>query len=396
MADSAIKSISLYPLSIPFRHKVAHAVAQRLTSDSVAVAIELNSHVVGYGETLPRPYVTGETVESVIATIRRVHLDHLVNLRPERFAAALEAIEQLPWRDGDGSLRPAARAAVELALLDAYSRHFQRPIHDAVGWMDLHEFGGRSSIAAVRCAGVVPLGDPRRPMRTLRLLWWAGMRDFKLKVGDQGDDERVRRAARYLAKPIRDGRATLRLDANGAWRIEEAVERLTAWRDIPLALVEQPLPRGCEELLSELRARTAFALMHDESLVTMEDAERLTALGAGGAFNIRVSKCGGFLPSLRLAQYARRNGFAMQLGCMVGETSVLSAVARRFLELVPDVRFVEGNFGTLLLTTDVCRRPLRFGYGGRLKALNGLGWGVEVDAARLAALTLDAVQRIEL
>ena len=64
---------------------------------------------------------------------------------------------------------------------------------------------------------------------------------------------------------------------------------------------------------------------------------------------------------------------------MVGETSILSAAGRRFLECVPGVTFAEGSYGWRLLRGDVVRKPVRFGYGGRPKPLPGLGWGVEVD-----------------
>jgi hypothetical protein len=73
---------------------------------------------------------------------------------------------------------------------------------------------------------------------------------------------------------------------------------------------------------------------------------------------------------------------------MVGETSILSAAGRRFLEIVPGVIFAEGWFGSFLLRADVTRRPLRFGYGGRGRELPAAGLGVEVDPDRLAALAL--------
>jgi muconate cycloisomerase len=68
---------------------------------------------------------------------------------------------------------------------------------------------------------------------------------------------------------------------------------------------------------------------------------------------------------------------------MVGETSILSAAGLRFLEMTPGVAFAEGSFGSFLLRDDITRRPLRFGYGGRLPRLSPIGLGVEVDPVRL-------------
>ncbi len=393
MAASAVKCLTIYPLAIPMRRRVHHASSDRSVADPVVVAIELNSHVVGYGETLPRPYVTGETTASVIDAIRRVYLDVLLRLHPDNFPEALEAIEDLPWRGDDDREIPAARAAIELALLDAYSRHFQRPVSDVCGWMGLHAFAPTNSIRKIRFSGVLATESMTTLRRQTRLLWHCGIRDFKVKVGDDGDDLRLRWVWRYLESAVTKGRSTLRVDANGAWSVDQAVERLHAWRDIPLVSVEQPLAKNADGDLPALKAQIETPVMHDESVVTMGDAQRLIEAGVADAFNIRISKCGGLLPSLRIADLARRNGTMIQLGCMVGETSILSAAARRFLEMVPGVRFAEGNFGPLLLRDDVVRRPLRFGYRGKVSALADFGWGVPVEDTKLSSLTLDKPRR---
>ncbi len=394
MANSAVKSVMVDQLAIPLRREVAHAASRRSVSQPLVVSVELNSGLVGYGETLPRPYVTGESESSVLQTVERVYCPWLLRARPTCFPEALEFIESLPWRNAFGEQIPAARAAVELALLDAYARHFGRPISDAVGWMGLNEFGAPGSLRRVRHSGVVASSSVKSVRRTLRMLWWYGVRDFKLKVGDDGEEERLKSAVRFLGRAISSGQATLRLDANGGWSLTRAVERLAEWRDLGLAFVEQPLAKGSEAELAELKSCVHQPLMYDESLVTIEDAERLVALQVADGFNIRISKCGGLLPSLRLAHYARKQGVTIQLGCMVGETSILTAAGRKFLELVPGVRFAEGAFGRFLLRDDVVRRSLRFSYGGSVKALSGSGWGISVDPKRLSALRTDGARLI--
>jgi muconate cycloisomerase len=122
----------------------------------------------------------------------------------------------------------------------------------------------------------------------------------------------------------------------------------------------------------------------------MDDGRRLIDLGVADGFNIRISKCGGLLPSLRLAAVARRENIAIQLGCMVGETSILSAAGRHFLNVCPNVRWAEGCFGSFLLADDVTTKELRFGYGGRPPRVPPRqGLGIRVDAARLDRLAAD-------
>ena len=388
MASTAIRSLTIYPLAIPMRRKVSHATSERAVADPIVVAVELMNGVTGYGETLPRPYVTGETSESVVRAIEDTLLPLLVSIHPSSFPEALEAIDALPFRDGQDRLIPAARAAVELALLDAYSRHFDRPLADAAGWLGLAGFGPPGSAEQVRYSGVLASHSISSTRKTLRLLWWYGLRDFKLKVGLPDDAERIAAVMRHMEPALVRGRATLRVDANGAWTQDQAVEQLTDLRELPLSGLEQPLAKGAEADLPLIHDLSEAPLIHDESLVTMDDARRLLELGVADGFNIRISKCGGLLPSLRLAALARKQGAIIQLGCMVGETSILSAAGRRFLEIVPAVAFAEGWFGSFLLRTDVTRRPLRFGYRGRGRKLPGPGWGVQVDTARLADLAV--------
>ncbi len=348
----------------------------------MVVQVELADGTLGFGETLPRPYVSGETVESAISWIRREMLDALAGYHPRHFPEALELIESLPTHDTEGRVVTAARAGVELALLDAYSRHFGKPISEAVGWYGLPGFGSPGSLRSVRYSGVLGGDEPRRLRRSVRLMRLYGLRDFKLKVGYPDDPDRIRLVARTLGRGL-GRKLTLRLDANGGWTLERACEVLAAVKDVPICCVEQPLARDDDAGFVTLRERAGVAIIPDESLTTNEDAERLYGIGAIDGLNIRISKNGGFLPALRLAHLARRQGLLLQLGCMVGETSILSAVGRRFIENVPGITFAEGSYGRRLLRADVVRRPIQFGYGGRPQPLPGPGWGVEVDLERL-------------
>lgn len=370
-------------MAIPFRVGVQHAASDRTVADPIIVEVELTDGTCGFGETLARPHITGETAESVIEAVGRVFAPALLGFHPESFPDALEAVDALPWKDAGERPITAARAGIELAMLDAVLRHFGRTADDIVQWMGLAGFGSPGCIRQVRFSGVPESDDLSATMRQLRLMYWGGLRQFKLKVGTPGDLERTLRVAACLSRPIAKGRATLRVDANGAWSVDQAAEWLAATSDLQIAAVEQPLSRGDELKLIELRERFSVPFVHDESLITEDDARRLIGLGVADFFNIRIGKCGGFLPSLRIAALARRHYVRIQLGCMVGETCVLSAAGLRFLEVCPFVSWAEGCFGSFLLRGDIASKGLRFGYGGRPPRLDGAGWGVRVDAGRL-------------
>lgn len=383
---SQIRCLRVYPLCIRLRKPFRHAAHVRADADPMVFQVELANGVVGYGETLPRSYVTGEDVESVLRTVRQTFLNELMAFRPESFPEALERIEALPTHNPEGHIITAARAGVELALLDAYSRYFERPVSDAVGWFGLPAQGPPGSSRKVRYSGVLSSDDPRRLRSSARKMRWYGLRDFKLKVGFEQDVERIRNVAGILGRSL-GATTTLRLDANGGWSLQRAIEVLQAVEDIPIACVEQPFARGAETEAVALKQAIAVTLMHDESLLVLTDAQRLQAMRIGDGLNVRLSKNGGFFPSLRLAHFARRHGLMLQLGCMVGETSILSAAGRRFIENVPGLSFIEGSYGRHLLLHDVVKRPVMFGYRGRAKTLPGLGWGIHVDPAQLQRYT---------
>jgi len=105
--------------------------------------------------------------------------------------------------------------------------------------------------------------------------------------------------------------------------------------------------------------------------------------------NVRLAKNGGLLPALRIAHQALSAGREVQLGCLVGETSILAAAGVAFLEACPKVRFVETAYGRFLLRADVTRRPVTFGRGGRIRAPGGFGLGIEVSEQTLRRLAVE-------
>jgi muconate cycloisomerase len=228
----------------------------------------------------------------------------------------------------------------------------------------------------VTYSGVVTAGPLDRAARHARRMRAIGLQHVKVKVGFDDDIERVR-AVREALGP----EASLRLDANGAWSFERAVEVLRAVAPLGIAAVEQPLPRGAD--LPRLRATVPVPLMADESLVTLADAEALIAEAAVDLVNVRVSKCGGLARSLAIATRAAEAGLGVQVGSQVGETAILAAAGRHLAATLPEVAFVEGSFGTLLLAEDVSVDSVRFGHRGEAPLLTGPGLGIRVVEARL-------------
>ena len=355
MTDNAPTLMEVYRTAIPMR-RFEHAAAVRECSEAVVLRAVWPEGREGWGETLPRKYVTGETLESVIEDLR------------ERIFPAMRQGGAIPRIDTDGRCMSAAACALDVAQYDALT---DNPLAGPIG---------------VCVSGVLGSADPARTVRKLKHMRWFGLRDFKLKLGFDGevDRENFNVVSLRLAKGVKAGKLTLRVDVNGGWSSDETPARVDELKQYGVCVVEQPTYCSAEELV-ELSARCSLPLMADESLVSLADAEALLSAGDKVWWNIRISKNGGITAAGALAALAAESGIPFVAGCMVGESSILSAAQRRFLAAGgAGAKFVEGNYGRFLLADDLTGKSLRFGYGGRLKSIRGRGLGVKVDPEKLA------------
>jgi muconate cycloisomerase len=182
----------------------------------------------------------------------------------------------------------------------------------------------------------------------------------------------------------------IRLDANEAWHATEVLDRVQPLVRFNPTALEQPVPHAEVDCLAELRPRLGVPVMLDESLCGYPDAIAAIEKGTADLLNVRLSKCGGILPSLRIIALAQTSGLGVQLGCHPGETSLLSAAGRHVAARVSGLRYVEGSYDRHILRSNVTTRDITFGYGGRARPLTGPGLGVAVDEPALQAITLES------
>jgi L-alanine-DL-glutamate epimerase-like enolase superfamily enzyme len=153
---------------------------------------------------------------------------------------------------------------------------------------------------------------------------------------------------------------------------------------------EQPIAADDLAGLARLVAETRLGVMADESLSTRASLERLIETRACTAANVRISKCGGLVAAYHRAREALAAGLVLQLGCQVGESSLLSAAQLRLAQAVQPVRYAEGCFGRFLLREDPVLPLLQFAYGGRApRPTAGPGLGVVVDEDQLEGFVVE-------
>ncbi len=282
------------PLAEPFR--IAYDVVTRVSN---GLAVASAGKLAGFGEAAPVKTITGEDTAAAVAA----------------FAKWRAAGGRLPSDARDprslaiGS--PAARAAVEGALLDLAARQAGQPLCAHVG-------GGKP--APVPTSITLGLGDDAAVAPWVARQRKAGFRILKVKAGLGLERDLARlRQVRELAPGVE-----LRVDPNQAWSRADAVRALPALRDLGVRVLEQPLAKadldGHAHVRSEAR-RHGVALMLDESVFTPADAKAAIAAGACDWINIKLQKCGGIGPGLAIAQLAQAAGVPCMVGCMV-ETRV--------------------------------------------------------------------------
>lgn len=380
-----VRELIAFHVRIPLRRPVRHASHARTSTENILVRCTLDDGTVGWGEGVPREYVTGETAAGALDLLRRSDLSAQIAPCPH-FSAAVESagrirLSTIPG-DDRGIAGNAARCAVELALLDAYSRHFGNSLSAVTRLVtpELHRPQDR-----VQYSAAITSSDGLK----LKLVAWAyrlyGFRQVKVKVGIAGQDDvaRLRAIRRRVGPNVR-----LRIDANEAWTASQAVERIRALEPFGLDYVEQPVAHAEIAAMPEVRKRVGTPIVLDESLCGMCDAERAVSGGWCDAFNVRLSKCGGFIAGLRLAQFAKRHRLGYQLGCQVGETAILSAGGRHFATSVSDLVAVEGSFDRHLVRERLSREDITFGRGGWAPKLTGPGLGVTIEPAAVERVTI--------
>jgi muconate cycloisomerase len=381
-----IVELTAFQVRIPLRKPVKHASHTRASTDNILVRCVLEDRTEGYGEGVPREYVTGETIESAWDLLRSSDLK--AQLEPcADFPKAVALAERLQLApipgDERGCQGNAARCAVEMALLDAYGRSFGQPVSRVTEILAPELYQPR---AWVRYSGAITSAHGGFKVRLAALrMWLYRFRQVKIKVGIEGYDDvfRLRNIRRRLGRKM-----DLRVDANEAWSPANVVERINELEPFNITSVEQPVPHADVDVLREVRRQVRVPIMHDESLCSMYDAKQALANGTCDLFNLRLSKCGGYVPSLRLAQFAKQHGLGFQLGCQVGETILLSAAGRHFASSVADLRYIEGSYDRHLVREPLGARDITFRWGGWAPALSGPGLDVMLDPEAVKRVTI--------
>ncbi|MEZ6090595.1 MAG: dipeptide epimerase [Pirellulaceae bacterium] len=381
-----IADLTAMIVRLRLRKEFKHASFSRSFSDNVLIRCRLTDGTIGWGEGIPRPYVTGESPEGTMRQLDATDLAAQLGASCDNWPDVVRMCEQyrptVLREDPRGCMANAHRCAVELSILDAFGKLFSAPLSDVITHVPEAKQVHQPS-QWVQYSSAISSGGFRKAMLSSLAMRLYGFAQCKVKVGMQSDIDprRLRWMRRWVGS-----RMDLRVDANEAWTCEETVSRIEALQPYGISCVEQPVRHADVDGLSKIRSQVKTPLMLDESLTSMIDAEKAIDTGTCDLFNIRLSKCGGFISSLRLAAMANEAGLGYQLGCHPGESGILSAAGRHFATSVGGIRYCEGSADRHLLKDLITQEALTFGRGGWARAIDRPGLGVTICRKKLEPL----------
>ena len=362
----AIRSIEVFPVVyavsgyfkfLPNHQR--HAVFVKITSEDDAY---------GWGQSVPIPTWSYETVESVADTLRRYIAPVLIGRDSSDIAGAHAAMNKAIAPSYSTGM-PIAKAGIDLALHDLAGRRAGKNV--AALW-------GLEPVERITLSWTVNTTDPGDAGRLVADGQERGYRHFNIKVGPEVDgDVKLAKAVRALAPD-----SFLWADANGGYDTATALAAAPKLRDAGVNVLEQPVPPNRLSGLSALKKQGALPIILDEGVVSVVDLEEFHKLGLLDGVAMKPARTAGLFDARRQVEYLRKNNLLF-LGSGLTDPDVSLAASLILFGAFGLNRPAALN-GLQYLNGSFLRTPFRL-ENGTLRVPTGPGLGVDVDEGRIRA-----------
>lgn len=313
-----------FPLTRPYR--IAYKTQDSMTSVICRITTD---HHVGYGAASPSSHVTQETVDDAKSALAQENLQWLIG-------ADVRTLPSLCRQLAHRIAKPAARAAVDVALHDLFAQHLGLPLVSVLGAH--HKSMATSITIGIKDSVEETLTEAKEYVER-------GFRILKVKIGlDLEEDiRRLHRVREAVGLSI-----GIRVDPNQGYSMHQLRRFFELTDGLGLEFIEQPLKVTDVQELAHLGAERRHIAI-DENLLAPYDALQLLPLC--GIFNIKLMKCGGIAPALRIAAIAEEAGTALMWGCN-DESRITIAAALHAAFASPATRYIDLD-GSLDLAADI-------------------------------------------
>jgi L-alanine-DL-glutamate epimerase-like enolase superfamily enzyme len=361
-----IADVELTALALPFAHPYVTARGTLQSRELYLLRLRTDQGIEGLGEAVPLALRGAADMRAVFRgllkgtrRLKRADLSDFAGDEP-----LLAAVDAFIHTVAGRRLPAPAKAAIEMAIFDLAGKAAGRPL-----WSLL----GAEEATPVRCNATLVSGEPRAVADEAERWAARGFDTFKLKLG-AGDDVAQVRAVRERLGP----EAKIRVDANGAWSVDEALGVLRMIEPLGIELVEQPV--GDAAGMAKLTGSVPTLIAADETVERVKDAERAKRDRACDLATVKLSKVGGI---------GEANGIAGQLpiylsSALDGPVGIAAAAhAAQALSFAgPAADLAHGLATQVLFADSIASRECSL-EGPQLSVPDGPGLGVEIDEKAL-------------
>lgn len=358
--------LTLHRLALPLEHPFTIARGSTSVQRSLVVEIQQDG-VSGFGESTENLYY-GHSLQSMSESIDQV-TPWLSNQTFQTAQATVygdtetdsDTPEEL-WRELSVMLSGDrfALSAIDQAIHDLHGKLSQRTTSECLGliWNDVIASSYTIGIDSIESMVAKLNEKPQWPL-------------YKIKLGTNRDVEIVRELRRHTD-------AKFRVDANCGWNADEAIANSHELKKLGVEFIEQPLPADAPAAHQQrVFQKSALPIIADESCEVEADVAKCA--GRFHGINVKLCKCGGITPAIRMLRDAKSLLMKTMVGCMCESSIGISAAA----QLLPLLDYVDLD-GAVLLATDPAIGVSVI--NGQIRRSTHLGNGAVLDNATAVAL----------
>ncbi|NDD28542.1 MAG: dipeptide epimerase [Proteobacteria bacterium] len=308
-SSTRIRSVEAEPLDVPLIEPFVIAIGRLDQVRNVLITVTLENGVIGYGEAAPLEPINGENQATVLAVAQTL-------------GPLLVGRDVSEWRSlstfmaGIFGAQCAARAAIEMAFLDALTKTMGVPLYTF--------FGGVK--AEVETDISIPIVTAAHARELAAAIAAQGVRVIKLKVGSGLDDDVARALAVAQGAPT----CALTLDANQGYTASEAVELVRRLRNhnVRVRLFEQPVARDDLFGLKFVTEQCRVPVAADETVASAADALQVAATRSAHVVNVKLMKSG-IVEAIDIVAVCRTGHLGLMIGGMI-ETKLAMCCSAHF------------------------------------------------------------------
>ena len=326
-------------------------------SEMVIVKIITDEGYYGFGEGAPFSPVTGETLDTVLLTLK-----DFKNLLIGQDPLAIEKIHYIMNRSIIGNT--AAKAAIDIALYDIKGKVMNAPLYKILGGFD----------NKVETDMTIGISSPKEMSKDAKEKVQLGFKILKIKAGisPEEDIEAIRLIREAVGDNIR-----IRMDANQGWNVNDAIRVSKILEEYNVESIEQSLPYWNLEGAALLRNKTNIKVTLDETIHNSNDALKAVKQNAADILNIKLMKSGGIYQAEKINAIAEAAGINCMLGCML-ETKIAIAAAASLVAAKKNI--TEADLDSFMYCQE--SELIKGGFerkGGLITLLDKPGLGIEVN-----------------